>query len=185
MSSDQPEPKPESNVSASPGAYQQIVSLVGGRDIRSTKPVRGSTGDHELDSVGKLAFLRAYLKQVRAAFDNAVVKQMPQPIVFLVDCEDDIGGRIARAWCGDAAVDQQIAARKNGQRPGKTTVLVRALPYQTAQEMVQFDFKYLTEIFPEPPTTDEVCVLIVGMGGAASLFVPAKEEDGNTPRAAE
>lgn len=178
-----PDENPEQPASNSqpperPPIHQEIVSMTAGgvRDPKLLKPTRGSTGDYEMDSVGKLAFLKAYWKQVKAAHNWALTQNMRDPVVFLVDCEDDVGGRLARAWLGAAAVEAQIAARKRGERPGLTVVLARPVPFEEAQTIIQFDFPYLNEIAPEQPGTHEIAVVVVGLGGAASLFIPLDKD---------
>ena len=154
-----------------PKVHQEIVGMRTST-AQPGKATRGSTGDQEVDSVGKLTFLKAYWKQVKAAHASGISKSMADPVVFLVDCEDDVGGRLARTWLGGPAVDQQIAARKRGERPGHTVVLARPVPFDEVEVMLRFDFPYLAEVAPERPGEHEICVFVVALGGAASLFMP-------------
>ncbi|HEX6960503.1 MAG TPA: hypothetical protein VF175_01440, partial [Lacipirellula sp.] len=42
-------------------------------------------------------------------YDDALNRKVKAPVVVLLDCEDAIGGEIARAWLGDEAVEDAIA----------------------------------------------------------------------------
>jgi len=169
-----------------PAPLETYETVAGMRESTPATDVvtRGSTGDAEVDSVGKLTFLKAYWKQVRAAHANGLSQGMVDPVIWLVDCEDDVGGRIARVWVGGPALEKQIAARKRGERPGRTTVIVRPIPYDEVGVMLQFDFPYLAGVGPERPGKEEICVFVVSLGGAASLFMPINKADQpeNEPR---
>ena len=41
---------------------------------------------------------------------GGIADGVADPVAFLIDCEDEIGAQIARAWDGDDAVDAAILA---------------------------------------------------------------------------
>jgi len=48
--------------------------------------------------------LESCLELVFDAFDEAVAEKMVDPVIFLLDCEDEIGEEIAGAWLGAETV---------------------------------------------------------------------------------
>jgi hypothetical protein len=179
--SQKPIPEPADTPPVEPPAPVPLDTYETVAGMRESTPLsdvvtRGSTGDSEVDSVGKLTFLKAYWKQVRAAHANGLSQGMVDPVIWLVDCEDDVGGRIARTWVGGDSLEKQIAARKRGERPGHTTVIVRPIPYDETEFMLRYDFPYLAEVVPERPSKQEICVFVVSLGGAASLFMPIEKQ---------
>lgn len=101
-------------------------------------------------------------------YDAAVKAKVDQPVVILLDCEDDIGGEIARAWLGDETVDDAVANNQESE----TTVYARAEPWSVCREEVSAMFQYLKPVFEESPPEDGFLVVSVTAGGASALSVP-------------
>jgi hypothetical protein len=110
-------------------------------------------------------------------FDEAVEDGIKRPVVILLDCADEIGGGIARAWLGDDEVDAALDEYAEGEL---TTVYARALPFADAQRDFTQLFPYLGPVFDEPPDDNGFLVLSITAGGASALTVPhdARPESG-------
>ncbi|QDU56238.1 hypothetical protein [Aeoliella mucimassa] len=101
-------------------------------------------------------------------YDQAIERGLKTPVVILVDCEDEIGGQIARAWLGDDAVDDAIANNTDSE----TTVYARAESWKQCKQAVPETFEYLAPVFAEGPPDDGFLVVSVTAGGASALSVP-------------
>lgn len=101
-------------------------------------------------------------------YDQAIERGMKSPVVILVDCEDEIGGQIARAWLGDDAVDDALANNPDEE----TTVYARAESWRECKREVPETFEYLAPVFAEGPPDDGFLVVSVTAGGASALTVP-------------
>ncbi len=121
--------------------------------------------------------LEGSLPAVFSAFDEATSKGMAGPVVFVLDCEDPIGGEVARAWLGTEAVDDAIEQRQlqeatEGQVTEETTIFVYAFPFDQCSEEVPRIFPYLGAMFNQPLPEDGVLAIAVTCGGASALTVP-------------
>src|SRR5690349_1854211 len=52
--------------------------------------------------------LESSLPLVFEAYDDAIQRKVVDPVVVLLDCEDAIGGEIARSWLGEETVEDAI-----------------------------------------------------------------------------
>lgn len=114
------------------------------------------------------------LEAIFDAYDEAIEEGTSQPVVLLIDCEDELGSRISRAWLGDDAVDEAIAlqAEQAAGQPIPTTVFVSAIAYEDCRNEVAKAFPYLAEALAEPPSGDGVLIISVTSGGASALTAP-------------
>lgn len=117
--------------------------------------------------------------EMLAAHREAKEHGAGNPVVFLVDCEDEIGSEIARAWEGHDAVDDAIAnaqrtAAGNDADPSDvaTTILVRAFSFADCREEVPEVFPYLAESFQQKPPVGQFLIVAVTAGGAATFTAP-------------
>lgn len=101
-------------------------------------------------------------------YDAAVKDGMKLPLVLLVDCEDEIGGQIARAWLGDDVVDDAVANNTDSD----TTVYARAASWKKSRHEVPETFEYLAPVFEQSPPEDGFLVVSITAGGASALTVP-------------
>lgn len=101
-------------------------------------------------------------------FDAAIAKGMKSPVVLLVDCEDDIGSQIVRAWLGDDAVEDAVANHAGSE----TTVYARAESFKHCRREVPETFEYLAPVFEAGPPMDGFLVISITAGGASALTVP-------------
>lgn len=123
--------------------------------------------DAALDAQQQL--LESSLPAAQAAYDEARQRGVQQPVVMLIDCEDEIGGQIVRGWLGDEAVDAAIA--EQGEDEGETTVFAYGFDYDECQKEIPAVFPYLAPIFDHPPPTAGFLAISVTSGGASALTV--------------
>lgn len=116
------------------------------------------------------------LPAVFSAFDEAIKQGMPAPVVFLLDCEDEIGGEIARSWLGDQAVndavEQQQLQDADEELDNATTVFAYAFSFDQCRAEVPNIFPYLAPVFASKLPADGFLVIAVTAGGASALTVP-------------
>lgn len=147
----------------------------------------GSSGDDAKDMEAKETLIESSLAQVFAEYDYAKKRRMRDPVVFLVDCEDEIGGPMARGWEGDEVVDAAIeesvedadddddsddAEKQVADDERCITALARAFSREDCRrEMPQF-FPDLMPTFESPYPQDGFLAVVVTAGGAATFTVP-------------
>lgn len=121
--------------------------------------------------------LESCLPVVFAEYDDAVSRGVKTPVVVLVDCEDAIGGEIARAWVGDEAVDSAIAEEAQDRTSDdQTTTLARAVSFAEAKSGVPAIFPYLRPVFSATPQGGFLAISVTA-GGASALTVPPEARD--------
>jgi hypothetical protein len=135
----------------------------------------------------KELLIESSLAQVFEEYDFARQHGIVDPVVFLVDCEDEIGSPMARAWEGDEAVDAAIcdnqaaaedeaddaAEDEEGERVVERliTTLARAFSLADCRREVPKVFPYLAATFDSLPP-DGFWAVVVTAGGAATFKVP-------------
>lgn len=105
------------------------------------------------------------------AYDEAVRAKQRDPVVFILDCEDAIGGEIARSWLGEQVIADAIADRALEDDESETTVFAYAFPLAKCRTEVPAVFPYLEGVFERPPV-DGFLAISVTAGGASALTVP-------------
>ena len=117
--------------------------------------------------------VEANLPTVFTAYDEAKSEGVNEPLILLVDCEDDLGGQIARGWLGDEQVDNAIAI-ENQSKENESLTTIFALPteWQESREELSESFPYLAEFFEGEYPQDGLLVLSITAGGASGLGVP-------------
>jgi hypothetical protein len=113
--------------------------------------------------------LESSLELAFSAYDEALKSKMRDPVVFLLDCEDAIGGEIARSWLGEEAVADAIA--DHDDEVTETTVFAHAFPFAQCRTEVPAVFPYLRPVLEAPPV-DGFLSISVTSGGASALTVP-------------
>lgn len=117
--------------------------------------------------------LEESLELVVSVYHEAVREGVEKPVVMLLDCEDTIGGQIARGWLGSDAVDEAIADQRSEDPSGETTtVFARAFPLAECAKQVPAVFPYLAPIFEQALPADGFLAISVASGGASALTVP-------------
>jgi hypothetical protein len=138
--------------------------------------LRGSTGDEEQDMLGREALIEDSLAQVFETYDLARSDGITNAVVLLLDCEDEIGSQIARAWDGDDAVDAAIMANADGDERGDNAALITTLArwesFKRCRRELPKVFPYLAGTFEQPPPEDGFVTVVVAFGGAATFIVP-------------
>ncbi len=117
--------------------------------------------------------VEANLPTVFTAYDEAKSEGVIEPLILLVDCEDDLGGQIARDWLGDEQVDNAIAI-ENQSKENESLTTIFALPteWHESREELSESFPYLAEFFEGEYPQDGLLVLSITAGGASGLGVP-------------
>lgn len=117
--------------------------------------------------------LESSLELAFSAYDEALSSKLRDPVVFLLDCEDAIGGEIARSWLGEEAVADAIAdhAVADEDEETETTVFAHAFPFAQCRTEVPAVFPYLRPALETPPV-DGFLAISVTSGGASALTVP-------------
>ncbi len=103
-----------------------------------------------------------------STYDEARAAGVANPVVLLLDCEDEIGGEIARAWLGEEVVADAIGMNDESD----TTVFARPFAWQDCQREIPKTFPYLAPVFQSSPPSDGFLVVSVTAGGASALTVP-------------
>lgn len=111
------------------------------------------------------------LEAVFEAYDEAVEEGVDRPVVWVIDCEDELGAKIAREWLGDEAVDEAIALVET-EDDSETIVFSIASDWETTRDEASRAFPYLSEVFEDGPPLDGILVLGVTAGGASALTAP-------------
>lgn len=143
----------------------------------------GSSGDEAKDMEAKEALLESSLEQAFAEYDFARKHQMPEPVVFLVDCEDQIGSPMARGWEGDEAVDAAIQENREEADEATAqsdppdaqrciTTLARAFALADCRREIPQYFPELMPTFVDEPPKDGFLAVVITAGGAATFTVP-------------
>ncbi|MBX3424384.1 MAG: hypothetical protein KF688_01770 [Pirellulales bacterium] len=134
---------------------------------------------HELEAAleSQQALLESCLPLVFAEYDEAIQRNVPTPVVVLVDCEDEIGGEIARAWVGDEAVEAAIAEQEFAREsPEETTTFARVVSFAEARREIPEVFPYLAPALATPPQEGFLAISVTA-GGASVLTVPPSARD--------
>ncbi len=106
-------------------------------------------------------------------YDDAVSRNVDDPVVLVLDCEDEIGGEIARSWLGDEAVDDAISHQAASDPAGDaTTVFAYAFSLEECRREVPPVFPYLAPALEAPPAPGGFWAIAVTSGGASLLTVP-------------
>ena len=136
----------------------------------------GSTGNSEHDMDGREALLDSSLPPLFGAFDKSIEEGLINPVLLLIDCEDTIGGPIAREWEGGDAVDAAILSNAMVERDRKsdeqaTTVLIKTVSFLDGRQELSRWFPYLSEAFTEGPAAEGFYVVVISFGGAGVFTV--------------
>jgi hypothetical protein len=106
-------------------------------------------------------------------YDDAVSRNVDDPVVLVLDCEDEIGGAIARSWLGDEAVDDAISYQAASDPAGDaTTVFAYAFSLEECRREIPPVFPYLAPALEAPPAPGGFWAIAVTSGGASLLTVP-------------
>ena len=140
--------------------------------------------DHDDEDAAAMAqqeLLESSLELVFAAYDEAVAKQVVEPVVFLLDCEDAIGEQIANAWLGAENVRDAVAEQKLAEPGGElTTVFAQAFSLADSRREVPAVFAYLAPVFEADLPSDGFLAIAVTAGGASAFTVPLSARE-HTP----
>ncbi len=120
------------------------------------------------------AMVEASLELVFQTLDDALIDGVRLPVIWLVDCEDEIGGAIARGWLGDETIDDALAQADDED----ATLFARAIAWDDCCREAPAVFPYLAPVFDHPPE-DGVLVIGVTAGGASAIVAPSEARPKN------
>ena len=134
-------------------------------------PEHSSDDAAALDAQQQL--LEDSLQLVAEIYEESQEDGIDQPVVILLDCEDEIGGQIARSWTG-GAVDDAIADNKLEGEGGEemTTVFGQAFAWSDCAEQIPAVFPYLQPMFDGDYPEGGLLAISVTAGGASALTIP-------------
>ena len=166
--------KPQSKPGSRPKSDRGRAPQKSGSGYPKSKSSAPATAERDLDADmdAREALLEGSMEQVLSVYDEALDDGMHLPVIFLVDCEDQIGGKLARDWVGREEVDEAITANRAAGNAELTTTFAQSLSFADCQEYVPRMFPYLQGTFDQPPGEDRMITLVVAEGGAATFFVP-------------
>ncbi|MEO0530863.1 MAG: hypothetical protein AAF266_09870 [Planctomycetota bacterium] len=132
-----------------------------------TDPTEDELEAHQL-------LVESSLPLIFESYDDATSDDIAEPMIVLVDCEDELGGQVARGWLGDEVVDDAIAAEVPDEVSDseQTTVFARAIAWDEAREEIAEAFPYLADAFADGPPADGVLVVGITAGGASAFTAP-------------
>jgi hypothetical protein len=119
------------------------------------------------------ALVETSLPAVFEAYDEAIEQAVEHPVVLLLDCEDAIGGEIARSMLGEETVADAIAYRAaDSDETDETTVFAAAFSLTDCRRELGPVFPYLAPGLAGPPAGGGFWVISVTSGGASLLEAP-------------
>ncbi len=133
--------------------------------------------DHSDESADALdaqqQLLEDSLHLVGEVYQSAKSEGVDQPVVILLDCEDEIGGEIARGWLGeevDNAIAENVADGETDEE--HTTVYSQAFAWQDCAAQLPTVFPYLQPMFAGDYPEGGLLAISVTAGGASALSIP-------------
>jgi hypothetical protein len=132
-----------------------------------------SSNDLEAALEAQQLLLETSLPLAFEAYDDAIKRKIKDPVVLLLDCEDEIGGEIARTWLGDEVVEDAIAHNAaTDPSADETTVFAHAFSLDECRCEVPAVFPYLAPALNGPPDHRGFWAISITAGGASILTVP-------------
>ncbi len=133
------------------------------------------TSDNSLEAQQLL--VESSLPLVFETYDEAIKRGDVDPIVLLVDCEDELGSQVACGWLDEETVSDAIAFQQAEEAGGEeetfqTTVFARGIAWKACCAELAEAFPYLAEVLDAGPPADGVLVIGVTAGGASALTAP-------------
>jgi hypothetical protein len=136
------------------------------------------TDANEIAQEEQQALAESSLPLLFEAYDDALETDVERPVVILLDCEDEIGGEIARAWLGEEDVNEAIRDRQaSSDSEDSTTVYAQAFAWDDCRAEIPEVFPYLAEIFETDEPENTFLTISVTAGGASALHVPLELRD--------
>ena len=97
------------------------------------------------------------------AWRDATTRGMKDPVVFIFDCHDEIGGPVARGLVGHKEVEGAIARSEKAEIDDAILLICR--PFDECQEMIRMGFHHLDGIAAERPREDVILWVVFAAGG--------------------
>jgi len=136
------------------------------------EPTENSTAEDAAQQAQQ-ELLESCLDLVFDTFDEGLAENIVDPVVFVLDCEDEIGEQIASGWLGSEAVRGAVAEQQLQDDSGETTTAyARAVSMAECRREVPIVFPYLGPVFAGDPPADGFLAIAVAAGGASVFTVP-------------
>lgn len=134
------------------------------------RKLSGSSGDKMLDMSTRQLLAESMRPLILREYQAALLQGVEIPIVFLFDCEDEMGYPSAMDFgISDQEIDAQLAARDGGAAKEARVVLARSRSYAEVRKSP------LAQVFvnrlDKAPMADEIAVIIISMNGVSGTFV--------------
>ena len=110
-------------------------------------PPAENSADEATASKSSSCCWRGACSSLPGVYGAAVRDGVDRPVVILLDCEDAIGGQIARGWLGSEVVDEAIAEQRvDDPSCETTTVFARAVSLAESARQIPEVFPYLAPV---------------------------------------
>ena len=130
------------------------------------KLIRGRIDEEGLRKV--TTFVNAYTEEVREGHGEAINAGVAQPLMWLIDLNDEFGRILADTWLKDSPeLQQQITDRNSG-------VLIRPVSYNKAKD--RLTQSTILDLNVPEPTADQIDVLAATHGGIWLVGVPINDK---------
>jgi len=138
-----------------------------------TKPTDKDSAADDPAAQAQQELLESCVDLVVETREAALADKVSDPVVLLIDCEDDIGQEIATAWLGAEVVRNAIADQRLDDPNGDvTTVYATAFAWDKCRHEIPSVFDYLAPMFESRPPASGFLAIAVTAGGASAFTVP-------------
>ena len=111
----------------------------------------------------RLKIRKMYGRAARLAWLDAKKRGMEDPIVFLIDCRDQLGGKAARGLVGHDEVDGLIA--RSEENESDDAILMVCKPFDACHRLMKKGFYILDDIAAERPAEGVILWVVIGGQG--------------------
>lgn len=139
----------------------------------------GSNDDRQQEE--RLAPVEAAMARLFAVYDAGVERCQREPVVLLVDCQDETARRLAEELSGVAVTvepapeQQDDAARGHAGCDGaQSGIATRAIcaDLQACRAALVAEFPYLAPALSRPRSSDELLAVAIAEGAASAFRIP-------------
>jgi hypothetical protein len=129
-------------------------------DDRKALVLGSSCSDQDAKSAARTALLKAHVVEVCTAYDRAMTDRLNMPVIFLVDCEDKLGRKVAGTFPPDTKIHTETSN-------GLAVRAVAALSCESAAKVCVGCFPGTRHFFPELAVGNEVPVIVWASNGCS------------------
>lgn len=114
----------------------------------------------------RLKIRKMYGRAARIAWRDAKTRGMRDPVVFIFDCHDEIGGPVARGLVGHKEVEGAIARSEEAEIDD--AILLTCKPFDAVQKMMRRGFHHFDDIAAERPAEGVILWVVFAGHGVTS-----------------